>query len=273
MKESIIKPFQTIIPILTALHFYLSFQWLYKYLKQVNLEMSGVITLQDLLFHFADLNQGVIVIALSGLTFVIITKLIVSKQTYNSLNTRTIMRFKKDVKANRDFYRTIKKRSGKILYIIIIYGSFTAISSIIIYNSFKIIMDGELPSWVILFMLLFIIAPLAYIVYVPKRNTIALVSLLILLKFSNLLIDKIVKDSFTKKPENFVEMSFIYKGNQKIKTNRDTLWSFYEGYKYIILRNPKTNETFKFEPELVTNIKRKKVNFITSQASKNSFKK
>ncbi len=260
MTEKTLKPISLIIPILVAMHWYLSFRWLFVYLKQVNLEMSEVITTNDVLFHFGDLNQSIVFMALSGFIMVIIARFAVSEKTFNKLNKKTIQGFKRTIKNDIDLFTAIKKRRTKIIILIILYAALFVLIFLLTREILTIELE-EVSPWAFIFLILFYIAPIAYIFWVPKRNLIVFVSLLLLLKFANLLIDESVNSAINKEPSKFVEMSFIYNGDQKIQTDRDGVWSFYEGYRYIILRNPKNNEIFKYEPELITNLKRKVIDF------------
>lgn len=268
MTESNLKPLQTIIPVLTGLHIYLSFRWLYKYLEIQNLEFSNVITFEDLLFHFGDLNQSLLLMALQGCSIVFVAKFAFSEHTFANLNTIAINGIKEAIKTNFEAYKTIKKTWKKITVIILINIALILFFYFAIYQSFKEVANLDVKSWIFLYLLMSIVAPISYVFYVQKRGLILVCSVIIFIFFANKLIDKSITEASSNQPETFIAMSFSYKENQLIKTNKDTLWSYFDGYKYFILQNPKSEEVFLYEPELVTNIRRKVVPFKTNSKQK-----
>ncbi len=260
-KESVFKVFGTAATILYTLHIYLSYRWLYKLLEKVDLHTSSMISIEDITLTFGDLNQTLVIMSSNGFVIIIIAQLLLKNNTYNNINTIIINGYKEFEKENIKFYRKLKKRWKKIVFMVLIFGTIIGFFTFLIYQSIEVLRIQEHKDWMLCWLLIFIVLPTIYIFYVPKRNVIALVSILIFLRFSNLLIDKVVTEPQSKTPENFIALSFKYKENQAVKTDRDTLWVYYEGYKYLILRDPKTNKAYPFERAFISNIERKKEAF------------
>ena len=223
--------------------------------------MSAIIGIDDLLFHFGDLNQFILRTSLTGFIIALIIHLAFKSRTYNTFNILIINNLEKVKETHVSLYNSFKKRWHKITFAIVIATIVIGALGYIIYLSIEILKINEFQDWWVLWMLLLFVAPTAYVLYVPKRKVITILSIFIFIQFSNSLIDMVIEKSESKQPEDFVELSFIYNNNQPVKTNRTNLWTFYEGYRYIVLRNPKTNEVFPYERNLITNIRRHKVAF------------
>ena len=250
MKLDSFKILSVSIPVVIASHYYLSYQFLSKMLEQYGLLRSGIITLQDLLFQFADLNQSILLMVSLGFSMILLVRLLSSTETYNSFDTIVLNNFKDSIRNVKAFFLNDGARAIKVVLVIL-----TLIGiSIIGYGVVKASLDKNFTPLVQIFLVSFFVVPFAYIFFVSKRIEIFIISLFVLLMFSNLLIKNALSNhNLERQKGEFVQISFEYK-NRKIVSS-DTLFPVYNGYKYLVMRNPIAEETFLFEKNLMTEIK------------------
>ena len=110
MTEKFLKPLSWLVPVISALHVYLSFQWLSKLLAEYGINRSGIITLEDVLFHFGDLNQTIVMIGLSGFALSIYFRFILGEKVYANLNKKVADDNKVFLKILEEAFQSVKKR-------------------------------------------------------------------------------------------------------------------------------------------------------------------
>ena len=227
MKLDSLKILSISIPIVVASHYYLSYQLLSKMLAQYGLLRSGIITIQDLLFQFADLNQSILLMVSLGFSMVLLVKLIFSAKIYNSFDTIALNNFKDSIRNLKELFLNDGARAIKVVLVIL-----TLIGiSIIGYGVVKASLDKNFTPLVQIFLVSFFVVPFAYIFFVSKRIEIFIISLFVLLIFSNLLIENALNNqNLERQKGEFIQISFEYK-NRKIVSS-DTLFPVYNGYTF-----------------------------------------
>ena len=84
-----VKTISQFIILISSLHYFLSFKWLYKLLKPFNVNLSSTISIEDLKFDFVAHNWVIIFPSLLGLIGVILVKLVMPKNTYENLEGKS----------------------------------------------------------------------------------------------------------------------------------------------------------------------------------------
>ena len=254
MKTDYLKPLTIGMPLLIAFHYYLSYQVLFKYLDQFDLSRSGIITFEDILFHFGDVSQVIIKMASTGFLMVLIMRLIIPEKTYSALDKFLVPDKKLFV---NNFFSLIIGKEDKIFKIIVI-SLITLGLSILSYLIIKASVDINFTPLIATFLVLSVLMPLVYLVWASKRYLIFFLTFLITVNFSNLLIDEVIKETSNSYSYNTI-VEFDYE-NKSYRTD-DNLQVIYEGYKYIVVRNESDCSNFLFERNLIANFKKKLIDF------------
>jgi len=242
-----------LITVILSFHYFLSYRWINGLLEIYGLDGFSIITIQDVMFPFAGLNYTIIGLCSIGFIVIFYFKFILTNETY----LKADIIFKKNFKegAKEIFkHKSIKSTLFKIVAFLII-----SISTIILFRNYlKIPENGG--YYIFWFLVLFILIPVIYVIWVKKRTLILGAFLFLTFLWANQFIDKILIDSKNTTPTTITNVSFNYH-NKNIKTN-DSLVFLYRSYEFLILRDKKTKKNMLFENENVSflEIQKDKIN-------------
>ena len=240
-----------LLTILLSFHYYLSYRWINGLLESYDLKDFSIITIQDVMFPFVDLNYTIIGFCSIGFIIVFYIQLVLKNKTYS----RADKIFQKNIKETFRIiftHKSLKSSIFKILSALIMI-----ITSFILFKYYLNIPENGTVFfiWIIV---LFIIMPIVYVIWVEKRSIILGFYIFMTFLWSNKFIDKIIVDAKDIERDYKIEISFKYEGDS-ITTN-DSLVFLYKSYKYIILRDLRTNKNKLFESEKITFLETKKTN-------------
>lgn len=255
MKTDTLKSIPLLLPLIFILYYYMSYNWIYKWLKEFDLEMSGIIVTEDLLFHFGEHNQFILTILLMGFLIVLCIALYLKPDSYNRVNEILLEDGRNFASTIKFIINSFKKKWHRIAFV----TGFLILLIVATYV-YIILKNPEIPSSKLggVIFVMMIVIPVMYLVWVPKRNLIAILYIIGLFYCSNLTIDHTIQSVLGKKATQKTELSFTYEGKE-ISTTPE-IQIIYEGYKYILMKNYTTGKNLFYERNLVTHLTKKVTN-------------
>lgn len=233
----------TLITIILSFHYYLSYRWISGLLEIYGLNSLSIITIQDIMFSFVNLNYTVIGLCSMGFVILFYIRLTLKNKTYSKADktfSKNLKKFLNTIFTHKSSKNTIFKIISALLIIIVGY--------ILFKHYLNIPKNGG--SFFISLIILFIVIPITYVIWVKKRAIILGGYIFIIFMWSNKFIDKIIVDTQNNASEHKTGVSFIYEG-KSIKTN-DSLIFILQSYKYLIIKDLKTNKNKLYENENIT---------------------
>ncbi len=206
------------------------------YLNHYGLAVQSVICLEDLMFNFGELNFSVIKLTLIGLSIVATAKLLLPSVVYESLDINTFESLRSFVRNAREIYKRYLNSGFWIKLLLGVF--FISLATVIAFSSHKeIAINSRL---LFLLICIYLLLPIAYIIFSSKRLVIMGFYLFSVFIASNLIIEELVKDVIKQPASYNYKISFQYHG-EKIES-REGLSCIFEGCQSIVLHNSITKE-------------------------------
>lgn len=241
-----VKNFGGVIIVLMAFHYFLSYRVLFLYLNHFSLSVQSVISIEDLMFDFGELNFSVVKLILIGLSIVACAKLLLPVIIYEQIDVDTFKSFKYLLN-NVGIIAKAYFNSG--FWVKLLLGIFFISTAVVIsLSNFKEI--NLEPKLLFLLISIYLLLPIAYILFSSKRTIIMGFYLSAVFIASNLIVEELVKEVVTTPSDYRQIISFQYHG-KKVSTNND-IGCVFQGYKTIVLHNTKNKENCIYEKSDIT---------------------
>lgn len=255
------------ITVLLAFHYYLSYEWIYGLLGIYGLQHLAIITIEDLLFTFVNVNFTVIKLASLGFLWIFGIQMAVSKEDYAKMD-------QKAVKGVGSFWDTLKwgvsyvqvrcKECKNVLILIVIISGLVFISyKFRLWGSLELPETGNLGES---YFLIFLVIPIIHVIWPQKRTLTMGLYLLMIFLWSNKFVSRIIMDvkNDTSQSEFKTDLQFRYQG--KLVSTSDSIDFIYRSYTYIILRNNLTSEMLLYPNDKIEKITYSKRKLIEDKA-------
>lgn len=296
------KPFsiETILGLMTIVlgfHYFISFRFLFGYLKLHNLEFLPLISFNDITFSCIEINFKLFKLALIGLIWIFIwffignDKWIIKKKSFFFSKIEFFSNKEKFQKRNSQviiftiviglilvfiyclfLIFKLSKFSEVYLILILLLIPFAIILNIKNWTTrifftliilgltealmFLLIITFSFMSFPDIFLLLIIIiVPFAFILFIKKRNLIFIAHLILIFIWINLFIDNFFNSIKKQKSTFSSKLEISFNVNEKQILTSDTLQCIFYGYENIVLYNTKKHEYLKFRTNEISDIK------------------
>lgn len=217
---------------------------LYGSLKLHGLEFFPLISFNDITFTCIELNFNLIILAMSGLTWIFLWLLLGKDKWLHDLKSKV----SKPIDNFFNKYQKKKIASRLLLLLILLVGS-----ALVTFTLF--LLFSTLSSADIYLRLIFIIVPVSFILFQKKRNLILLAHMVIMFFWVNVFIDDVLEKTKIDQKDYSPEYEITFNSDKEQITSSDSLqWIFY-GYENLVLFDKTKQEYLLFKTNHIDNVR------------------